>query len=101
MPHLIYILELLTGHLYVGSTSNLKRRLLDHAKGFGDRTTLLGGYKRLLYTESFPDRLSALRRERQLKGWSHAKKIALASGELNALKTLAKRRSRQASSEIH
>ena len=50
MPHLIYILELLNGKLYVGSTTDVKRRLKDHGKGFGDRTTLLGGYKKLLYT---------------------------------------------------
>jgi len=68
MPHLVYILELLTGKLYVGSTTDLDRRLKDHGKGFGDRTTLLGGYKKIIYTESFPDRLSAHLRERQLKG---------------------------------
>ena len=68
MPHFVYILELLTGKLYVGTTENLDRRLKDHAKGIDHRTTRLGGYKRLIFTESFPDRLSALLRERQLKG---------------------------------
>jgi len=92
MPHFVYILELLTGKLYAGSTDNLDRRLKDHAKGFGDRTTRLGGYKRLVYTESFPDRLSALRRERQLKGWSRAKKLALSAGNLDALRNISKRR---------
>jgi predicted GIY-YIG superfamily endonuclease len=91
MPHLVYILEMLTGHLYVGSTSNLKRRLLDHAKGFGHMTTRLGGYKRLVYTESFPDRLSAIRREHQIKGWTKAKKLALANDNLTELKKLARR----------
>jgi predicted GIY-YIG superfamily endonuclease len=90
MPHLVYILEMLTGHLYIGSTSNLKRRLMDHAKGFGDRTTRLGGYKRLICAESFPDRLSALRREIQLKGWSRAKKLALVCGNIGTLRALAK-----------
>ena len=93
MPHLVYILELLNGKLYVGSTSDIDRRLKDHGKGFGDRTTLLGGYKKLLYTESFPTLSAAHSRERQLKGWSHAKKIALASGNLGALKTLSKSKS--------
>jgi putative endonuclease len=91
MSHLVYILEMLTGHLYVGSTGDLKRRLMDHAKGFGDRTTRLGGYKRLLYTEFFPDRPSALRRELQLKGWSRAKKLALIEGDRPRLHQLAKR----------
>jgi len=92
MPHFVYILEMLTGHLYVGSTSNLKRRLLDHAKGFGHMTTRLGDYKRLIYTESFPDRLTALRRERQIKEWTRAKKLALAAGHLAELKGFAKRK---------
>ena len=90
MPHFVYILEMLTGRLYVGTTSDLARRMKRHAGGYGHRTTRLGGYKRLLYTESFQDRLTALRRERQLKGWSHAKKLALTSGNSAGLRQLSK-----------
>ena len=64
MLHFVYVLEMLTGRLYVGTTTNIERRLLDHARGFGHKTARLGGYRKLVYTESFPDRLSALRRER-------------------------------------
>jgi len=92
MPHLVYILELLTGKLYVGSTSDIERRLQDHGKGFGHKTTRLGGYKSLIYSESFPDRISAEHREHQIKGWTHAKKTALASGNITELKKLAKRK---------
>ena len=92
MSYYVHILEMLTGHLYVGTTHDLKRRILDHAKGIDHRTTRLGGYKRLLYTEESPDRLSALRRERQLKGWSRAKKLALIRGDLPLVHRLAKRR---------
>jgi len=92
MPHLFYILEMLTGHLYVGITTNIEKRMKYHAKGFGHRTTRLGGYKKLIYTEPFPDRLTALRRERQIKGWTKAKKLALATNDLTDLKKLAKRR---------
>jgi predicted GIY-YIG superfamily endonuclease len=92
MLYFVYILEMLTGQLYVGTTGHLKRRLSDHAKGFGHRTTHLGGYKRLLYTEYHPNRLSAVRRERQIKGWSRAKKLALASGNLTTLRGMSKRR---------
>ena len=92
MLHYVYILEMLTGHLYVGTTRDLKRRILDHAKGIDHRTTCLGGYKRLLYTESFPDRLSALRRELQLKGWSRTKKLALVRSDASALHELSRRK---------
>lgn len=86
MPHLVCILELLNGNLYVGSTNNIERRVLDHGKGFGHKTTLLGGYKSLIHTESFPDRITAERRERQLKRWSHAKKMALTKGNFPILR---------------
>jgi predicted GIY-YIG superfamily endonuclease len=47
---------------------------------------------RLLYSEFFQDKGSAMRRERQLKGWSRAKSLALAEGRIGDLKRLAKRR---------
>jgi len=92
MPFFVYILEMLTGHLYVGTTTDLTRRMKRHARGFGHITTRLGGYKELIYTESFPDRLSALHRERQIKGWTRAKKLALADGDKGKLLVLAKRK---------
>jgi predicted GIY-YIG superfamily endonuclease len=46
----------------------------------------------LLYTESFESEQDAMRREMQIKHWSRAKKSALAEGDVQALKKLAKRR---------
>ncbi|MGD8454465.1 MAG: hypothetical protein PVJ57_21840 [Phycisphaerae bacterium] len=43
---------------------------------------------RLLYTEPQPNQHEAERRERQLKGWTRAKKLALAAGDLDPLKRL-------------
>ncbi len=43
----------------------------------------------LLYSEPYPDRSSAIKRERQLKRWSHAKKLALINGDIAELKRLA------------
>jgi hypothetical protein len=42
----------------------------------------------LVYTEPHPTRASALTRERQLKGWTRAKKEALIKGNLDLLKRL-------------
>ena len=47
----------------------------------------------ILFSESHPDRSSALRRERQLKKWSRAKKLALAGGNLDQLHRLSQRKS--------
>ena len=48
------------------------------------------GVERLLYSEEHPDRVTAEKRERQIKKWSQAKKMALVKGEFFKLKSLAK-----------
>jgi putative endonuclease len=67
----------LSGTLYIGMTNSVYRRALQH-KG-GEIEGFSGKYHcdRLLYYESFDDVHKAIGREKQLKGWSRAKKIAL------------------------
>jgi putative endonuclease len=62
----VYILGSRTGTLYVGVTNDLDRRLFEHRRG------LLPGFASR-YGISF----SAIAREKQIKGWSRAKKIRL------------------------
>ena len=63
--------------LYVGFTSNLIRRVWEH------KTNAFGGYTgryridRLVYYETFRYANNAINREKELKKWSRAKKIAL------------------------
>jgi predicted GIY-YIG superfamily endonuclease len=45
-----------------------------------------------MYQESQPSEEKAVARERQIKRWTHDKKLALITGDLQALKSLAKRR---------
>ena len=94
MRYYIYILRLQNSRLYVGSTNNLSRRLAEHCSGSGGKTTADSSPTHLLYYESFSDRQSALQRERQIKRWSRAKKIALVNGDLAELKRLARCRPR-------
>ncbi len=84
MTYHVYILRLQDNRLYVGSTSNLNRRLAEHRSGSGSQATAKSPPTHLLYSETFPDHHSALLRERQLKRWSHAKKLALAEGRPNS-----------------
>jgi predicted GIY-YIG superfamily endonuclease len=44
----------------------------------------------LVYSESVASEELAIRRERQIKGWSRAKKEALISGDFARLKSLSK-----------
>ena len=91
MSFYVYVLVLADGKLYTGSTSDLSTRLKDHRRGSGGATTGTPGKKELIHSENFLDRRSALIREHQIKRWSHAKKLALARGDVVALKRLARR----------
>ena len=71
---------------------DLDDRLQAHNDGRGAAFTFKHRPFRLVYSEAFNSQLEALTRERQLKRWSRAKKMALISGDLAKLKYLSKRR---------
>jgi putative endonuclease len=73
----VYILASLAGTLYVGLTDNLLMRLEQHRTGAFDGFTRRYGINRLMYVEAFRDRAVADAREKQIKKYSRAKKIAL------------------------
>jgi putative endonuclease len=72
---------ILTNHsnsvLYIGVTSDLKKRIWQHqhkiVKGFTNRYNVV----KLLYFESLPTMRDAILREKQLKNWSRIKKEKL------------------------
>lgn len=72
-----YIMASRTGTLYIGITNNIERRVREHKtaqfEGFSSKYQC----DRLVYYERFDDVLTAIDREKQLKGWRRAKKIAL------------------------
>jgi putative endonuclease len=73
----VYIVASRTGTLYIGMTNNLYVRVAQHKsreiEGFSSKYSC----NRLVYWESFDEVLRAIDREKQLKGWRRAKKIAL------------------------
>lgn len=70
----VYVLENQSDKsLYIGFTSNLKQRLLDHNNGRGSRTTKLKKSWRLIYFEAYINKSDALGREKFLKGGSGRK----------------------------
>jgi putative endonuclease len=60
--------------LYTGVTNNLERRLYEHKKGLVDGFTKKYNVHKLAYFESTEDINSAIAREKQIKGWTRAKK---------------------------
>ena len=73
----VYIVGSLTGTLYIGMTNNIDRRIAEHKSREFDGFALKYHCDRLVYYESFDDVRKAIDREKQLKGWIRAKKIAL------------------------
>ena len=65
--------------LYIGVTSNLKRRLYEHQHHLADGFTAQYNVHKLVYFEYTNDVRSAIDREKQLKGWRRDKKNALIS----------------------
>ena len=66
-----------SGTLYIGMTNSIYRRVLQHKSGEIEGFASKYHCDRLVYYESFDDVHKAIGREKQLKGWTRAKKIAL------------------------
>lgn len=93
----VYILQSGDGTFYVGQTSDLRERLRKHRLGLGSKHTHDHVAPRLVYTEPRMDLTAAVQRERQLKGWSRAKKSALIRRNYDRLRELSQSRDRPVS----
>ncbi len=63
--------------LYIGVTSDLPRRITEHKTGMIEGFTKKYNTHKLVYVEQYNDIETAIQREKQLKGWSHKKKVDL------------------------
>ena len=88
----LYILKCADGSYYTGSTTNLTLRIAQHQAGEGSEYTRGRLPVELLYSQDFPTEHDAFLRERQVKGWSRAKKEALMHGDFDALVGLSRSR---------
>jgi predicted GIY-YIG superfamily endonuclease len=87
-----YILRCADGSYYTGHTDNLETRLSQHHSGFYSGYTSDRRPVRLVWSEYFNDRVEALAAERQIKGWSRAKKEALIARDWERVSKLAQSR---------
>ncbi|HET56478.1 MAG TPA: GIY-YIG nuclease family protein [Ignavibacteria bacterium] len=73
----VYIMTNKSRTLYTGVTNDLNRRVYEHKnkliKGFTSKYNIT----KLVYYEEYNDINDAIRREKQIKGWSRKKKIEL------------------------
>jgi predicted GIY-YIG superfamily endonuclease len=86
----LYILRCCDGSYYIGHTDDLEKRIRDHLSGGISVYTRKRRPLQLVFSESFSTRAEALARERQVKGWSRAKKEALINGNWERLGRLAR-----------
>ena len=75
--YFVYTMSSRSGTLYIGMTNSIYRRALQHKRGDIEGFASKYHCNRLVYYESFDDVHRAIGREKQLKGWTRAKKIAL------------------------
>ena len=73
----VYILTNGSKTLYTGVTNNLQRRIYEHQQHLVAGFTSKYHITRLAYFEETFDVNAALAREKQIKGWVRAKKVAL------------------------
>ena len=64
--YFVYVLQNVEGRLYIGFTTDLKRRVQQHQNNEGGWTRTRGPWQ-LVYYETFADRIEAMHRERNLK----------------------------------
>lgn len=88
MGYTVYILRMINNQLYIGQTKDLENRLKLHKQHIGAKFTKDNYDFVLAYTEVYDTRQKAMQRERQIKGWTRAKKEALIASYLEKLKRL-------------
>ncbi len=73
----VYIMTNRSDTLYTGVTNDLYRRVYEHRQKLTRGFTAKYSINTLVYYETTDEVESAIRREKQIKGWTRAKKIAL------------------------
>jgi putative endonuclease len=89
----MYILLCSNGSYYTGTARlGLESRVAEHNAGTYDGFTRTRRPVTLVFSEWFDNVTDAIAAERQVKGWSRAKKEALIRGDFGQLRELSKRR---------
>ncbi len=80
--YFVYMVRCADGTYYVGVTNDADRRIAEHNLGIDEKAyTHRRRPVNLVYSAIFHEILDAISWEKQLKGWSHAKKTALAEND--------------------
>jgi len=88
----VYIIECADKTLYTGISNDIPRRIKRHNAKDGCVYTRTRAPVKLVYQEPKLNYSAALKREAQIKKWSHAKKLSRIKGDIETLVSLSKSR---------
>ncbi|MDR7185760.1 putative endonuclease [Microbacterium trichothecenolyticum] len=88
---IVYILRCCDGTYYVGSTTDVNRRLEQHRAGMGSAYTRRRLPVELVWMEEFARIDVAFAWEKRIQGWSHDKREAFMRGGIDAILGWSKR----------
>ena len=78
MPYYCYMVQCANDAFYTGWTTDPLRRVQEHNAGRGARYTKMHGPVELVYVEEVEDHSAALKREAQIKRYTHQRKAGMA-----------------------
>ena len=88
----VYIVNCKDDSYYTGVSNNVEKRVVEHNMGLDKKSyTYSRRLVKLAYSQDFSDPNEAIRFEKQVKGWSRAKKQALIEGDFEMLVKLSNR----------
>ena len=93
LAYYVYVPRCSDGPFYVGHTNDLEHRLAAHERGAIEGYAPSRRPVELVFSDRFSRRLEAFHRERQIEGWSRARKEALIKGDRDGLVELSNRSS--------
>ena len=88
-PFFVYLLSCSDGSYYCGHTDDLDNRMLQHERSSVGYTATRKPVA-LVWKGEFEQRDEAIAMERQIKGWSRAKKEAFIAGDWRTVSELAR-----------
>jgi putative endonuclease len=81
MPFYVYILLCMDGSFYTGYTGDLNERIRQHENGKGAKYTKSHRPQKVAYMELFNSRSNAMKREREIKKFTHQQKQELVNSK--------------------
>lgn len=94
--YFVYIVRCSDGLFYTGITNSVDRREAEHNMGLDPKAfTYSRRPVKVVRVEHFYDAKQAIAREKQLKGWSHAKKKALIKEDFDRVYEISNEKNRR------